>query len=179
MRRVCAVGRFKTCNDIGLVLNTRDWRYGLLWRLGVETGLRISDLLRLTASDAAKICADRKLEVRMIKTQQNVVISPSKAILNEIADYMLHRDLKANEFLFYSTSINRGRPLSRQHVWRVLRAAGASLSVSRVGTHTMRRTFALRHYRARRSVSALQTRLGHRYISSTLCYLLDGDKLLT
>ena len=151
-------------------------RYGLLFWLGVDTGLRISDLIQIRAG-IVLACKEAGYDMRIMqrKTQQPVTVTLSKKMLELIEGYVQNEGLEASDFVFYSSSYKKGTPVSRQHVWRVFRKIAASEGIFGVGTHTMRRTFAARHYREHHNLIKLQERLGHKYITSTLNYLMQPD----
>jgi len=109
------------------------------------------------------------------KTRHPVIVSLKQPILERLERHIMFWCLDNKDCLFYSTETNRDTALSRQHVWRVFRAVAASEGLPGIGTHTMRRTFAVRHYRAYKNLLQLQERLGHKYISSTLNYLMQAD----
>jgi integrase len=157
-------------------LNDKHPKYGLLFELGIDTGLRISDLLNLRVG-VVRACRASNFELYIIqrKTRQPVIVSLSESILERVEKYIRLWCLDDGDCIFYSTETHRDVALSRQHVWRVFRAMGRGEGLSGIGTHTMRRTFAARHYLTFKNIKKLQERLGHRFVSSTLNYLMQSD----
>jgi len=176
MNRVKSIYNDDDIQRVTKALDNKHPKYGLLFTLGIYTGLRISDLLNLRVG-VVRACRASNFELNIIqrKTRQPVTILLTETILERIERHIMFWRLEATDYLFYSTETNRAAALSRQHVWRVFRAVAAQNDMAGIGTHTMRRTFAVKHYRAYRNIKKLQERLGHRFISSTLNYLMQAD----
>jgi len=85
------------------------------------------------------------------------------------------KGLKRNEYIFYSRETDRTKPVTRQQCHRVFKTIGGRLDIDSLGTHSMRKTYALNDFRRCRDILDLQKRLGHKYLSSTLAYILDVD----
>ena len=83
------------------------------------------------------------------------------------AGYMTDTD-----FVFQSRK-GGNRPISRVQAWRIIRGAAAAHQLTgKVGTHSLRKTFADRVYDALdRDLVKTQRALGHRNINSTVQYL--------
>jgi site-specific recombinase XerD len=79
-------------------------------------------------------------------------------------------------FLFQSRE-GGNRSISRTHAWAVLKAAANRAHVAgRVGTHSLRKTFAKGVYeRTNRSLGLTQKALGHASVNSTVQYLSFAD----
>ena len=119
-----------------------------------------------------------KITLKMQKTSKIVSVRPDEGIIREMVSYVRVHHIRKRDYLFYSRPMSRHRHVTRQHVWRVFRSVGHVLDIMNIGSHTMRRTFAQAYYRDKASLSALQSRMGHHYISSTLCYLMENDRLV-
>ena len=151
-----------------------------LFLLGVKSGFRVSELLSLRIGDF--IQAGRlvdKVSVRRAnmkkKTEGRTVFlhAEAKAALEKwltqlrVAGYMTDTD-----FVFQSRK-GGNRPISRVQAWRIIREAAAAHQLTgKVGTHSLRKTFADRVYDALdRDLVKTQRALGHRNINSTVQYL--------
>ena len=80
--------------------------------------------------------------------------------------------MTADAFIFQSKK-GRNKPISRVHAWRILNEAyDANEMAGKLGTHSMRKTFADRVYdKLGRDLVKTQRALGHRNINSTVQYL--------
>ncbi len=147
----------------------RDTRFGLLWRIGVHSGLRISDLLKLRPKDFK----GRKLTVREQKSSKRKVIVFDKLFVNDIRQYAKKRQLRPGDFLFYRNRLHADVPMSRQWARAVIASEARKLNVDEIGAHSMRKIYACEIYRRTGSLEAVQKALNHSKAETTLIYLKD------
>lgn len=118
----------------------------LLLTLGLNTALRVSDLLELKWSqvyDFEKGVFRTHIDLVEQKTGKNTKIYMNDSILSALA---LHREAIAHknpifpeQYLFYS---QKGSRLSRVQAWRIIRRAAESSNISGViSPHSLRKTF--------------------------------------
>ncbi|WP_198469009.1 tyrosine-type recombinase/integrase [Acetomicrobium sp. S15 = DSM 107314] len=167
--------------------------YYLLFEFGIHTGLRVSDLRRLTFGDIieefksgarrwrkeiwileqktrkkgkARTITNRKRIIRIKGTELEYVI---KSQLSPISQWDL------SEPLFPSRRLGENgetRALGRIRIWEILRMAAEACGIEeRVGTHTMRKTFGYHFYRKTRDIAVLQKIFGHSTPEITLRYI--------
>jgi integrase len=148
--------------------------------MGVRTGLRISELLSLHVSDVSangnifdrvyirKSAVKGKMEGRSIPLHHEV----KAALIRLLAEYQAQGKVTGNDCLFRSEK-DRMQPLHRSTVWRIIRQAAQSCGIwMKIGTHSMRKTFADRMYRKLNGdLMKLQAAMGHARIDSTVQYL--------
>ncbi len=142
-------------------------RYGLLWDLGIETGLRISDLLQLRVCDFEY----KLLHVVEKKTQKERSIdisSPLRSLLRAFFDAF---DMLPCDFVFWRRRNQRNIPISRQWASHVISQAAKYLGLPGVTAHSMRKTYACRVYMHTGSLEATRRALNHKYVSTTAMYL--------
>lgn len=144
-------------------------KYGILCRIGFETGLRISDILALKS----KTINSGYFHVTEKKTQKRRKITLNKTTLAEIDKYAKQFRLKENDFLVYGRE--RSKPLSRIQAYRVIKKNLRGMG--NLGTHTFRKTYALMHYRKYGDIKKLSKELNHKYLSTTLGYLINIQEL--
>lgn len=147
-------------------LITRNYRDYILFILGINTGLRISDLLNLKVSD--------------VKDKYHIIIKEQKTgkekkfLLNdqtreEIKRYVEHKD--EDDHLFYSKR-NRSAAIDRTMAYRILNEAAEATGLeTRIGTHTLRKTFGFHLYQQKKDVALLQYLFNHSSPSVTLRYI--------
>lgn len=137
--------------------------YRLIWDIGSSTGLRISDILSLRVKD---IQGKRKT-IREKKTGKSRTIYIRDSVKKEAAEYVAGKKLNIHDKLF---------TVNRSDVWRSFKLAAKAAGIKkRVGTHTMRKTYAL-HYigRADTTIKDLQKRLNHNNMGDTIGYIYNG-----
>lgn len=139
-------------------LNGRDL---LLFILGINTNLRISDLLRLTREDIV----DNAIILVESKTGKTKRIHLGDNTIAQIKPL-----LPESGTLFPSRK--GGKPISRQQAWRTLNAAAerAGLNIE-FGTHSLRKTFAYHAYKQGVDLALLMRILNHSSQRETLRYI--------
>ncbi|WP_240378228.1 tyrosine-type recombinase/integrase [Bacillus piscicola] len=134
-----------------------------LFTFGINTGLRVSDIVPLTVGD---IKGKDAMVLREGKTAK-----PRKVLLaglqEEMAQYV---EGKTNEeYLFPSQKGDK--PMTTTQVYRMLRDAGDWIGRHDIGTHTMRKTFGYHYYRHTKDIMKLADILNHSAPSITKRYI--------
>jgi integrase len=136
----------------------------MLFLVGINTGLRVSDLLKLKVKDVRK---KKKIVVREGKTEKARIIYLDN-IYDELNAYI--KALEGTEWLFPSRKGNQ--PITRIQAYRQLNKAARMVDITEgIGTHTMRKTFGYWHYKQFRDVAELQQILNHSHPEVTLKYI--------
>lgn len=162
----------KKIEDMKKILrrNLRDYA---LFVLGINSALRISDILKLTVSDVweKKGKFRDRISIREKKTGKAKSFPLSEAAKKALKEYLDTRTgVELNEPLFPSRKGRR--PLTRQQAYRILNAAAASVGIKDpIGTHTLRKTFAYHAYTAGYSLEMIMKLLNHSAPSVTLAYI--------
>jgi integrase len=161
--------------DIKRILKGRSLRDYALFVLGINSGLRISDLLSLKVEDVLdpgsrrlKI-ADRirMREKKTGKVKDFPLNTPARSALSE---YLNTRRPDKGDPLFPS---RKGKgPLTTRQAHRILSDAAKEVGIhERIGTHTMRKTFCYHAYKKGVDISRLQKLLNHSSQTETLRYM--------
>lgn len=144
--------------------NERNW---LLFMTGINTGLRISDLLRLRVRDVRQ---RRHLDLREKKTGK----LKRAAIRDDLYDaFQIYTDGLADNVFLFRSKRGANKPLSRSGAYKVLRAAADQVGLRDIGTHTLRKTFGYHLYRdsERPKLGLLQKLFNHSSEEQTLRYI--------
>lgn len=116
-------------------------REGLLFTIGINSCLRISDILTLKWEDVAK--KGKIVDQFTVKEQKTGKTKTIK--VNESMKQELYKGFnkKNKGYIFISKSHrNEGEHWSRQYAWRILKEAAKEVGIEQnIGTHTMRKTF--------------------------------------
>jgi integrase len=114
--------------------------------LGINTALRIGDLLNLTLSDVTDSKDEIKsiLELKEGKTGKQKLYPLNTVVKSTLESYMIFRKsqdktLDPKSSLFISRQEQLVIP--RQRAYVILSAAGDLLGLPNIGTHTLRKTF--------------------------------------
>ena len=139
-------------------------RNALLFSFGINTGLRISDILSL---DVGNVKGRAYIEIREKKTNKYKKF-PLNRFLKEEID-LFTEGLPSEQPLFYTQKHCR---LDRAQAYRILNNAAQAVGVKeRIGTHTLRKTFGYHHYKKYNDIVLLQKIFNHSSPSVTLRYI--------
>ncbi|MFE4073403.1 tyrosine-type recombinase/integrase [Peribacillus sp. YIM B13477] len=145
-------------------------RDSFLFVLGINTALRVSDLLKLTVGDLK----GSHLIVREQKTGKTRKQIISNSLRKEIDRYI--KGKADSEFLFPSRKGTA--PISRVQAHRVLSEAGQSIGLEDISTHSLRKTWSYHYYKATGDIATVQKLLNHSSQMVTMKYLgLDQDEM--
>ena len=146
----------------------RNW---LLFTLGINSDLRIGDLLQLTIEEV-KDC--ERISIREQKTGKTKDFPLSDTCKKAIVEYLKAESLKEGP-LFPSRKVSGSRgtgSISRQQAYQIINDAAQAVGVTvRVGTHTLRKTFGYHAYKQGISLEIIQKLLNHSAPSVTLRYI--------
>jgi integrase len=141
----------------------------ILFLVGINTGLRISDLLKLKAKDLKR---KKKVMIKEGKTEKPRTIHLEN-IYGELNEYI--NSLGGTVWLFPSRKGDK--PITRIQAYRQLNKAAQMVDITEgIGTHTMRKTFGYWHYKQFRDVAELQMILNHSHPEITLKYIGITDE---
>ena len=153
--------------------NYRDW---LLFSLGLNFALRISDLLKLRVSDVYDIDMfpkDRFI-LREKKTGRENLITINNGSKESLVRYhRLTRIQYANDFLFRSRQ-GSGKPIGRVQAYRIINklVRRVGLKDMNCGAHSLRKSWGYHAYRRfNLSLDDIMLKLNHQSIKSTKRYI--------
>lgn len=143
-----------------------------LFVLGINTGLRVSDLLSLRVKDVRGTSHIRIAEKKTGKIKRGFI---NQYLSEEIETFT--RGMNDEDHLFMSQK-GDNQPISRVQAYRILRDAARAIGLEEVGTHTLRKTFGYWHYQQYRDVALLQELFNHSSPSVTLRYIGINQDLM-
>ena len=170
------------------LISNKRYRDNMLFILGINFGLRVSDLRMLQFSHLinTNFTFKDRIVVFEIKTRntrkrkKNRYVTINNAVIDAITLYLENTpNVSLSDFLFRSES-NRGssenKPLDRKSIDRILKGIADDLGLNmRVSTHTLRKTFCyhqmLMSHNDSRKLLLLQKMLNHSSPAQTLDYI--------
>ncbi|WP_163531438.1 site-specific integrase [Halobacillus ihumii] len=154
------------------VLLHQSYRNYFLFVFGINSGLRISDMIELKVLDVRD---SDYLKVRERKTNNTRRIKMTRALKNEIDKYISLRP--DSDYLFPSRKGQK--PISRVQAWKIIHDAAQQVGIKdAIGTHTLRKTFGYHFYQQNKDVAMLQQIFGHSSPSVTLRYIGINDDMI-
>ncbi|MBD7939659.1 tyrosine-type recombinase/integrase [Cytobacillus sp. Sa5YUA1] len=155
------------------LLRHSSYRNYFLFYFGINTGLRISDILRLRVKD---VRGKDVTKIKMKKTEHTVEIYFNVVLQREIDKYT--QRMADSDWLFPSREGEK--TISRQMADKILRdaALGCGINQEAWGTHSMRKTFGYHYYQRTKDVYYLMKLFGHTTQSQTLQYIgIESDEI--
>ena len=147
------------------ILKKTGLRNYLLFSLGINSGLRISDILELKVKDVKNLDF---IEIKEQKTKKYRRFPITNTYKNKLNLYVKNKSL--DEWLFKSKKSNQA--ISRIQAYRIINQACRLAGItSKIGTHTLRKTFGYHFYQEKKDIALLQNILNHSSPSITLRYI--------
>jgi len=161
-------------NFLELKGNKRDV---LLLKFGLNTGLRINDILRLKVTNLFDSSGNLKeyldlFESKTIKRRNRKLkqIKLNTFIRPELISYVQYYELEADNWIFFSLR-NPSKPLDRVRAWTILKEAATRSGIAKFGTHSMRKTLAYNVYNETKDLALVMRLLNHSDPDHTLRYI--------
>ena len=148
------------------VLKSKKDRNFLLFILGINCGLRVSDLLQLKISDIKNKTHIELVEQKTGKMRRFPLNPTLTKLLN---DYIKNKD--ENQWLFKSQK-GVNQPITRIQAYRIIKKACERAGLNEhIDTHSLRKTFGYHLYKKTKDVALLQNILNHSSPAITLRYI--------
>lgn len=143
----------------------------LLFTIGTNCGLRISDIVALNVGDVRNKSHIQIIEKKTGKFKKFPINSKLKPMIDEFT-----KGKRSDEALFVSIFKNR---LDRFGAYYILKTACQTVGLQeKIGTHTMRKTFGYHHYKKFKDVAMLQKIFNHSNPNITLRYIgIEQDQI--
>jgi integrase len=142
----------------------------LLFTFGINSGLRISDILKLKVGD---VRGKDFVVVRESKTSKAKRFIFNDAIKKAVVKHV-DSSAPTTDYLFKSRK-GDNKPISRVAAYRSIneaaRRAGVLEKIGAIGTHSLRKTFGYHAYKQGVDLALLQTIFNHSSQSVTLRYI--------
>lgn len=170
MKLVQPIRSKELVSEIGFILKEMNEKYYVMFRIGVTSGLRISDILNIKSKDIKS----NYIQVIEQKTQKNRIFKLNSSTKKLCIEFIEKNNLKDDDYIIYSNkkdSNGKMKPISRQQAHHVLKLASNKLNIEDVGTHTLRKTFGYWHYKQFGDIAILQDIFNHSAPSITMRYI--------
>lgn len=189
----------KNMEDIDRVseylIQNRRYRDNMLFIVGINFGLRVSDLVTLRFShlineefvfrDKFAILEKKTKNTRKVKKNRYITIND--AVIEAVSLYLENTPgVCLSDYMFRSESnhgINENKPIHRASVDRIMKGIGRDLELgNKMATHSLRKTFAYHQMvmsgNDPRKLLLLQKMFGHSTAAQTLDYIgITGEEI--
>ena len=164
MTTVEAIKNKSDIKKVEQILIKQSKRNYLLFILGTNSGLRISDILALNVGSVKDKQFIQIVEKKTGKFKKFPINSKLKPVISE---FTRGKDLE--EPLFKTIFNNR---MDRSTAYRIIREACNKAKIeANIGTHTLRKTFGYHHYQKFKDIVILQKIFNHSAPQVTLRYI--------
>lgn len=153
------------------LLKGRDEKYALLFKFGLNTGLRISDIIPLKVKDImnARMQFYDHLIIKEKKTGKEKKIKINDTLKKLIMEYIKNTGASYESYLFPS---KKGGHIGRVQAYRVLKECADLLGVQNFGTHSLRKTWGYWTYKlSLYNIGLIMDTFNHSSQSITLRYI--------
>ncbi len=136
------------------------------------TGLKVTELISIKVSDVN--LSGKYITCGEIRERNVPFGKTAKAALQEYLKIRsTHFDKNNNEILFLNSS---GEQLSRQGLWKILKAYAKPVGLNDINPNTIRHSFAVHMIDNGADLGSVQELLGHADITTTQLYMTHGYK---
>ena len=164
MTRVQPIRDREQLAEIKVFLKKWNVRNYILFLIGIQTGLRISDILKLKVAD---VTSDYIIIFEQKTGKYREVEMPNE-LKREIKKFIEGRS--PNDYLIQSRK-GSNQPIHRRQAYQILKTIGDRFNIERIGTHSLRKTYGYHHYRKFNNIAALKTALNHSSDRETMIYI--------
>ena len=171
MEYVDPIKDVESINQIKANLLKQSKRDFLLFVFGINTGIRVSDLLSLKVED---VCDGTKIKDFLIrkdeKSEKEHAVYINNNVKRALEGYLQQAERKGADYLFKSKK--NDLPITRQQAYRIINQAARDVGIpGKIGTHTLRKTFGYHAYRKGIAISILMDIYHHHTPAETLRYI--------
>lgn len=165
MRFVEPIRDMEIINDIKKrLLQKKQIRNYILFVIGINTGLRISDIRQLRVRDLRK----EFLYLTEIKTKKQKIFEMNPTVRRELME--LVKDWGEDDYLLKSRQ-GVNKPINRSMTYKILRRITEPYHLEGIGNHTLRKTYGYHYYQRTKDIAMLQKIFNHSSPQFTLRYI--------
>lgn len=148
MNNVDAIFEVNDIEKIKITLINTSYRNYMIFNVGINTGMKINDILKLKKIDINKYKFNEKLKEDLTKYAE---------------------EMNPNQYLFCNEKTEQ--PILVRTFWKILNQAGKKNGISNIGNNSMRKTFGYHLFLKTNNIKLVQNMLGHHSPNHTLTYL--------
>ncbi|CAH1190331.1 Tyrosine recombinase XerH [Paenibacillus plantiphilus] len=150
--------------DIKDHLRDTNARNYIMLLIGLNTGLRIADILKLRVRDVT----GTHIVTTEIKTKKQKRVLITHELKQALKEYI--QEKPSNEFLIKSRE-GQNRPITGSMAYKVMRGIAAEFCLQEIGCHTLRKTFGYFFYKQYNDIALLMRLFNHSSEKVTLRYI--------
>lgn len=151
--------------------NLRDYT---IFVVGINSALRVSDVVKLKWEDVFYEIGELKKEIRLIekKTSKQKVFPINQSMKKALLEYFEYIDKPSDGEYIFKSRQGGNSPLSVKMAWRIFKDIQDNVKLStHIGTHSMRKTFCFMAWKQGVPIETLMKILNHGSQSVTKRYI--------
>jgi site-specific recombinase XerD len=151
--------------------NLRDYT---IFVVGINSALRVSDVVKLKWEDVFYEVGELKKEIRLIekKTSKQKVFPINQSMKKALLEYFEYIDKPSDDEYIFKSRQGGNSPLSVKMAWRIFKDIQDNVKLStHIGTHSMRKTFCFMAWKQGVPIETLMKILNHGSQSVTKRYI--------
>lgn len=151
--------------------NLRDYT---IFVVGINSALRVSDIVKLKWQDVFYEIGELKKEIRLIekKTSKQKVFPINQSMKKALLEYFEYADKPSDDKYIFKSRQGGNSPLSVKMAWRIFKDVQDNVKLStHIGTHSMRKTFCFMAWKQGVPIETLMKILNHGSQSVTKRYI--------
>lgn len=152
-------------NKAKIFIEALPLRERLIWRIGTQTGLRVSDILHQKKKNI--IAGTWKTKEQKTGKAKKCKIDEKTVMLAKA--YMALYPTPKKQKIFINMDTNK--PYTRQAVYKNIKKTAKRFKLSRISPHSSRKTFAQNLLKEGYSLNYIQKQLNHKSAKTTKVYL--------
>lgn len=145
-------------------------RNRLMVEMGLRTGLRISDIIKLKVEDVYNGHGVKEyIHIKEEKTEKSNTLIISDKLKPMIEEHIKKNNLQDTDYLFKSRK--GSKHITPTQSYRVIDRVVKDMKLENIGTHSLRKSFGYHFYNTHKDVALLQSILNHSSPQETLLYI--------
>jgi len=151
--------------------NLRDYT---IFVVGINSALRVSDVVKLKWEDVFYEFGELKKEIRLIekKTSKQKVFPINQSMKKALLEYFEYIDKPSDDEYIFKSRQGGNSPLSVKMAWRIFKDIQDNVKLNtHIGTHSMRKTFCFMAWKQGVPIETLMKILNHGSQSVTKRYI--------
>lgn len=169
MRTVEPIKQIDQIEEMKRILHKRSTRDYCLFLIGINTGMRIHDLIHIRVDQLL----NQQGEIYAYLQASSYLDPPiyfAESLRTIIHQVIEESGLKREDFLFKSRKSSA--PITRQQAYRIIHYAAVEAGIDKsIGMHTLRKTFGYHAYINGIAISLIKKRLQHQSTTETRHYI--------
>lgn len=150
-------------------LKKKNYRDYMMFLIGINTGLRVSDILVLRYKELSRdiiYITEKKTKKPKEIPVNSVLKSEFKKLAPEYGEQYIFRSRQGNSHI------------TTQRAWQIIKEIEKEFKLRNLGTHTMRKTFGYHFYQEKKDIYTLMKIFNHSSEDITLMYIGVNTKMV-